>query len=275
MVRSFSQARSSFHRGRKSYSYKKIGNKEKAETRFGRYLIPEKNVSAPSVVAASVFCELTGGTAGSSRRVYSDLGPAGDSGRRGGRVGLRRRTGVSVVAAAPGGGLLDTGGLLSHVGLIVLGQMGLLTEALAAERAGERLLAGVRPDVHVHAVLVLEALAADAAIVQGPFLALNTTGRPAGAAGLLLTRVAGLRTGAAVAGAVGIAAVAIGASDIFLRRLGGNAHPAGSQLQLTRLLLLLLIHVGSLSGLLLLLLQNVLLSSRDYRHGAHLAQISR
>lgn len=160
-------------------------------------------------------CKLTGGTA--SSRVYSDLGPAGDGGGRGSRVSLRRWTGVSVVPAASGSGLLDTGGLLGHVGLIVLGQMGLLAEALAAERASERLLSGVRPDVHVHAVLVLEALAADAAVMQGALLALNVTGQTAGTASLLLTRVTSLRTGTTVTGAVGIAAITIAASDVFLR----------------------------------------------------------
>lgn len=121
-------------------------------------------------------CELTGGTTGSSRWIYSDLSPAGDGGRSRSRVSFRRRTGISVVSAASGSSLLDIGRLLSHMSLIVLSQMGFLTETLAAEITGERLFTGVRPDVHVHAVFVLEALAADAAIVQGAFLALNTTG---------------------------------------------------------------------------------------------------
>jgi len=86
----------------------------------------------------------------------------------------------------------------------VLGQVGVLAEALATERAGERLFAGVRPDMHVHAALVLEALATDAAVVQGTLLALHASERTAGTARLLLIRVAtGIRTGAAVAGAVG------------------------------------------------------------------------
>ena len=65
------------------------------------------------------------------------------------------------------------------MGLVVLGQVGLLPEALAAERAVERLLARVRPYVHVHAVLVLEALAADAAVMERALLALHRTGRVA------------------------------------------------------------------------------------------------
>jgi len=48
----------------------------------------------------------------------------------------------------------------------VLGQVGLLAEALAAERALERLLAGVRADVHIDRVAVLEALAADGTEVE-------------------------------------------------------------------------------------------------------------
>lgn len=86
----------------------------------------------------------------------------------------------------------------------------------------------MRSDVYVHAVLVLKALAADAAIVQRAFLALNTTGRATGTASLLLTHVAGLRTGATVTSPIRVVAVAIGASDVFLRRLGGDAHPARS-----------------------------------------------
>jgi hypothetical protein len=44
------------------------------------------------------------------------------------------------------------------VGLVVLGQVGLLPETLAAEGAAERLLAGVGPDVDIDGVAVLETL---------------------------------------------------------------------------------------------------------------------
>lgn len=57
---------------------------------------------------------------------------------------------------------------MGDVRLVVLGQVRLLPEALSAEGAREGLLPRVRADVHVHRVLVLEALAADAAVVQGP-----------------------------------------------------------------------------------------------------------
>lgn len=54
--------------------------------------------------------------------------------------------------------------------VLVFGQMSLLPETLAADVAHERLFAGVRAYVHVHRVLVLEALAADVTVVQRPFL---------------------------------------------------------------------------------------------------------
>lgn len=151
------------------------------------------------------------------------------------------------------------------MGLIMLGQMSFLAEALAAKRAGERFLAGVRSDVHVHAVLVLEALATDAAVVQGALFPLHAARRAAGTAGLLLIRVAAaFRAGAAVASAIGVVIVAIRASDILLRRFRSDADSGGRQLQLVRLLLLLLVYVGSLNGL---RLQYVLLGRRN-DHGA-------
>jgi len=56
------------------------------------------------------------------------------------------------------------------VRVLVLGQVGLLPEALAAHGAHERLFTGVRAYVDVHRVLVLEAFAAYVAVVQRPFL---------------------------------------------------------------------------------------------------------
>ncbi len=56
------------------------------------------------------------------------------------------------------------------VGLLVFGQVGLLAEVFAAHGTREGLLARVRPDVDVDRVLVLEALAADAAVVQQTLL---------------------------------------------------------------------------------------------------------
>lgn len=153
--------------------------------------------------------------------------PAGDSRGCGSRsVAVRRGAGAAVVPAgtcastSAAGSLLDAG-LLSDMSLIMLGQVGFLAEALAAERAGERLLAGVRPDVHVYAVLVLEALAADAAVVQRAFLALNTTWGAARASLLLTAGIAAsLGAGVTVAGAVGVVIVAIAAPAVFFRRFG-------------------------------------------------------
>lgn len=62
----------------------------------------------------------------------------------------------------------------------MLGEMGLLAEAFAAQRTGERLLAGVRANVHVHRVLVLEALGANRAVVQRALLALTVGQRCGG-----------------------------------------------------------------------------------------------
>lgn len=56
------------------------------------------------------------------------------------------------------------------MGLVVLRQVRLLPETLTAEAAGEGFLPRVRPDVDVHRVLVLEALRADAAVVQRALL---------------------------------------------------------------------------------------------------------
>lgn len=49
--------------------------------------------------------------------------------------------------------------------VLVLGQMGLLSEALAAHGAHERLFTGVGADVHVHRVFVLETFAAYVTVV--------------------------------------------------------------------------------------------------------------
>lgn len=166
--------------------------------------------------------KLTGRIAGSSRWVHGNLCPAGNGGRS--CVGLCRRASISVVTAPGCGRLLDTSGLLGHMGLIVLSQVCLLAEAFAAERAGKRFFAGMRPDVHVHAVLVFEALAADAAVVQRAFLALNATGRTTRAASLLLSRIAaGVRAGIAVACTVCVVAVTIRTPDVFLCWLGSDA----------------------------------------------------
>lgn len=59
--------------------------------------------------------------------------------------------------------------------LVVFGQVRLLAETFATQRAGEGLLTGVCTYVHVHRVLVLEALRADGAIVQRALLALTIT----------------------------------------------------------------------------------------------------
>lgn len=62
--------------------------------------------------------------------------------------------------------------LLGYMRLVMLREMGFLSEALAAEGAGEWFLTGVCPDVDVHAVLILEAFATDAAVVERTLLAL-------------------------------------------------------------------------------------------------------
>lgn len=61
--------------------------------------------------------------------------------------------------------------VLLGVRLVVLRQVRFLAKTLAADGAREGFLARVRADVHVDRVLVLEALAADGAIVQRSFLA--------------------------------------------------------------------------------------------------------
>lgn len=61
--------------------------------------------------------------------------------------------------------------------LVVLSKMGLLTETFPAEAAREGLLARVGANVHVDGVLVLEALGADAAVMQRPLFAHAVVGR--------------------------------------------------------------------------------------------------
>lgn len=125
------------------------------------------------------------------------------------------------------------------VRVLVLGQVGLLPETLAAHVAHERFLAGVRAYVHVHRVLVLEALAAYVTVVQRPFL----LGRRRTAGRLVVARRhrrdtaaarrPGRRTAAAAAGtglfrfAVGVVrppVVLLGRPDGRRRRRRGHLH---------------------------------------------------
>lgn len=133
---------------------------------------------------------------------------------------VSRRTGISavpVVTSATSALLLLDAGLLRHVCLIVLRQVRLLTETLAAQRAGEGLLASVRSDVNVHAVLVLETFAADAAVMQGTLLALNATRRTARGTLLLATGVPpSFCATVSVTGCIRVVAVPVGPSAILL-----------------------------------------------------------
>lgn len=104
-------------------------------------------------------------------------------------------------------------------------------------------------DVNVDAVFVLEAFATDTAIVQRTFLALDAAWRTAGSALLRATGAStGLRTTAAVAGCVRVAAVSVGTSTVLLGSFSRD-HSGRSYLKLVGGLLLL--HFGSRSSLLL------------------------
>lgn len=175
---------------------------------------------------------------------------------------------VPVVTGATAARLLLNTGLLRHVGLVVLRQMGLLPETLAAQGAGERFLACVRSDVNVHAVLVLETFATDTAIMQRALLPLNAARRAARATLLLPTRIPTcFRTAASIAGRVRVVAIPVGASTVLFRGFRRD-DSRGSYLKLVGGLLLL--NLRSRGGL---LLENLLLSRCHHRNRAHLTQI--
>ena len=67
---------------------------------------------------------------------------------------------------------------LGRVSLMVFGQVRLLPEVFAANLAGEGLFPGVRAHVHVDAVLVLEALVANVAVVEQATLLFRLLARP-------------------------------------------------------------------------------------------------
>lgn len=56
------------------------------------------------------------------------------------------------------------------VGLVVLGQMGFLTERFSTKGTGKGLFSSVGSDVNIHGILVFEAFGANGAVVEGSFL---------------------------------------------------------------------------------------------------------
>lgn len=175
---------------------------------------------------------------------------------------------ISIVTGATAARLLLNTGLLRHVGLVVLRQMCLLPETLTAQGTGERFLARVRSDVNVHAILVLETFATDAAIMQRALLPLNAARRAARTTLLLPTRISTcFRTAASIAGRVRVAVVPVCASTVFFRGFRRD-DSRGCYLKLVGGLLLL--HLRSRSRL---LLENLLLSRCHHRNRAHLTQI--
>lgn len=59
---------------------------------------------------------------------------------------------------------------LLQMRLIVLSEMGFLSERFATQTACKWLLAGVRPYVHIHRILIFEAFRTDRAVMQRTFL---------------------------------------------------------------------------------------------------------